>query len=98
MKQRTPEWFQARCGIITASRIHDVIAGTGKCGASSKPAVSRENYIAELVLERHSGIPQENGYISPAMQAGIDREDQIRAIYITDHPQRVKECGLILHP
>ena len=47
IEQRTEEWFAARLGKVTASRVADVIAKT-KTGY----AATRENYIAQLVLER----------------------------------------------
>ncbi|MKW16317.1 exonuclease, partial [Salmonella enterica subsp. enterica] len=34
MEQRTPEWFAARCGKVTASRLADVMART-KSGYST---------------------------------------------------------------
>jgi hypothetical protein len=46
MEQRTEEWFAARCGKVTASRVADIIAKT-KTG----PSASRENYLAQLVCE-----------------------------------------------
>ena len=46
MEQRTPEWFAARIGRVTASRVSDVIAKT-KTGVSA----SRANYLAELVAD-----------------------------------------------
>ena len=50
MDQRTHEWFAARIGRVTASRVSDVIAKT-KTGVSA----SRANYLAELVAERLTG-------------------------------------------
>jgi CubicO group peptidase (beta-lactamase class C family) len=52
MEQRTEEWFAARCGKVTASRVADVIAKT-KTGYSA----SRANYLADLVVERLTGKP-----------------------------------------
>ena len=47
IEQGSPEWFKQRYGNASASRIKDVIAKT-KSGYSA----SRDNYMAELVLER----------------------------------------------
>jgi hypothetical protein len=52
MEQRTPEWFAKRLGLVTASRIADVMAKT-KTGASA----SRSGYMAQLVTERLTGAP-----------------------------------------
>ncbi|NCV61628.1 MAG: exonuclease, partial [Betaproteobacteria bacterium] len=43
MEQRTDDWFAARLGKVTASRVADVIAKT-KSGYSA----SRDNYMADL--------------------------------------------------
>ena len=55
MEQRTEEWFAARCGKVTASRVADIIAKT-KTGYST----SRENYFAHLVCERMTGKPADS--------------------------------------
>lgn len=57
--QGSPEWFAARLGRVTASRVADVIAKT-KTGYGA----SRKNYHAELVLERLTGTATE-GFTSP---------------------------------
>ena len=51
MEQKSPEWFAARCGKVTASRVADIIAKT-----KSGPSASRENYLAQLVCERMTGM------------------------------------------
>ena len=55
MEQRSTEWFTARLGKVTASRVADVIAKT-KTGYST----SRENYMAQLVCERMTGTQGES--------------------------------------
>jgi hypothetical protein len=62
MEQRTEEWYTARAGKVTASRVADVIART-KTGYGA----SRATYMAELVIERITGQPVEK-FSSPAMQ------------------------------
>lgn len=61
-QQRTTEWFAQRLGKVTASKVADVIART-KSGYSA----SRENYLAQLVVERFTGQPTES-YTNAAMQ------------------------------
>ena len=46
MEQRTEEWFNARLGKVTASRIADLMAKT-KSGYSA----SRDSYMAQLTIE-----------------------------------------------
>lgn len=92
MEQGTPEWFAARLGKATASRVADVIAKT-KSGYST----SRKNYAVELALERITGRRQES-YTNAAMQWGTDNEPVARAAYEAANGVLVEEVGLIDHP
>lgn len=89
--QRTDEWYQARLGKATASRMGDLTART-KTGWGA----SRENYLWELVIERRTGRPFES-YTSRAMQSGIEREPQARAMYAMGVFAVVSECGFCPH-
>jgi putative phage-type endonuclease len=90
--QRSPEWFAARCGKVTASRVADIIAKT-KTGYST----SRDNYLAQLVCERMTGKPAES-YSNSAMQWGTDTEPFARAAYEARMDLLVTEVGFIDHP
>jgi putative phage-type endonuclease len=90
--QKSPEWFAARCGKVTASRVADIIAKT-KTGASA----SRDNYLAQLVCERLTGKPAES-YSNSAMQWGTDTEPFARAAYEARMDLLVTEVGFIDHP
>jgi putative phage-type endonuclease len=92
MDQRTEEWFSARLGKVTASRVADVMAKT-----KSGPSASRANYMADLICERLTGQRQE-GFTSTAMQWGTDTEPQARAAYEFMTDAAVIETGLCLHP
>jgi putative phage-type endonuclease len=92
MEQRTEEWFAARCGKVTASRVADIIAKT-----KSGPSASRENYLAQLVCERMTGKPAES-YSNSAMQHGTDTEPYARAAYEARMDLLVTEVGFIDHP
>ena len=92
MEQRTNEWYLARLGKVTASKIADVIART-KSGFST----SRENYKAQLVAEIMTGKPYE-GFKSAAMQDGIDREPAARQRYADSVFEDVTEIGFVDHP
>jgi putative phage-type endonuclease len=91
IEQGSPEWFRARYGNASASRIADVIAKT-KSGYSA----SRQNYLTQLVLERF-GIFEEP-YNNEAMQHGTDTEPFARATYELNNSVMVEEVGYILHP
>jgi putative phage-type endonuclease len=92
MEQRTEEWFAARCGKVTASRVADIIAKT-KTGASA----SRDNYLAQLVCERMTGKPAES-YSNAAMLHGTETEPFARAAYEAKMDILVTEVGFIDHP
>ena len=92
MEQRSTEWFNARLGKVTASRVADVIAKT-KTGYST----SRENYMAQLVCERMTGTQGES-YNNAAMQWGTDQEPLARAAYEAAKDVLVGEVGFITHP
>lgn len=92
MDQRSDEWFNARLGKVTASRVADMMSKT-KTG----PSASRKNYRAELVLERLTGQRQE-GFTSGAMQWGTDTEPQARAAYEFLTDRTVTEIGFVVHP
>lgn len=90
--QGTVEWYAARAGKVTASRVADVIAKT-KTGYSA----SRTNYAAELLCERLTGVC-EPGFTSPPMQWGKDQEPHARAAYEGRHGIDVLEIGFVDHP
>lgn len=90
--QGSPEWFAARLGKVTASRVADVIAKT-KTGYSA----SRKNYAAELIVERLTGQRQE-GFTNAAMQWGTDNEPAAREAYEYRQGVFVDQVGFIVHP
>ena len=92
MEQGSAEWHAVRCGKVTASRIADIIAKT-KSGSSA----SRGNYMAELVCERLTGVPQDN-FKSPAMEWGTAQEPHARAAYEAAGGVLVEEIGFVPHP
>lgn len=92
MIQRSEDWFAARCGRVTASRVADLMAKT-KTGYSA----SRQNYMAQLICERLTGKPAES-FNSAAMQRGTDKEPEARAIYMLESGEIVEECGLVIRP
>lgn len=92
MEQGTQEWFMARLGKVTASRVADIIAKT-KSGYST----SRQNYLAQLVVERLTQKPTET-YSNAAMQWGTETEPLARAAYEIKHDLMVSEIGFVPHP
>jgi putative phage-type endonuclease len=93
MEQRSEEWFAARCGKVTASRVADIMART-KTG----PSASRENYLAQLVCERMTGKPFAESYSNAAMAWGTEQEPFARAAYESAKDVLVEEVGFVPHP
>ena len=91
MEQRTEEWYNARLGKVTASRVADVVAKT-KSGYST----SRANYMAELICERLTGFKGES-YMNAAMQWGVTTEPEARAAYEAKAGVFVTEVGFTPH-
>lgn len=93
MEQRSPEWFAARCGKVTASRLYDVMARK-----KSGYAASRQNYMAELICQRLTGKPEE-GFTNAAMMRGTELEPVAREMYaLNEFDAVISEVGLIYHP
>lgn len=92
IEQRSEAWFAERLGCVTASRVAEIMAQT-----KSGPSASRDNYLADLVLERLNGVRQE-GYVSDAMKYGTDMESQARELYAFMVDQDVIETGFVRHP
>lgn len=92
MEQRSPEWYAARLGKVTASRIADVMART-KTGYGA----SRANYMAQLVCERLTGTKGDE-YTNAAMQWGIDTEAAAKNAYSFMTDNHVTDCEFFNHP
>lgn len=92
IEQRTPEWFAARCGRVTASRVADVVART-KTGWGA----SRANYMAQLIAERLTGVAAE-GYTNAEMRWGTDHEADALTAYAFMRDADVTPAGFIDHP
>ncbi len=92
MDQGSEEWFKARIGKVTASRVADVLART-KSGYSA----SRDNYMAQLICERLTNQKAE-GFSNVAMQHGTETEPLARAAYEDYADILVDEVGFVPHP
>lgn len=90
--QGSEEWLAARAGMITASRIADLMAKT-KTGESA----SRANYRAQLIAERLTGKPQES-FSNAAMQWGTETEPLARSAYELLRGVMVDQVGFVPHP
>lgn len=95
MEQRSSEWFAAKLGNVTASRVKDVMS-SGRGGA---PSATRKNYMMELLCERLTG--QQGGADlsrNAAVQRGVELEPFACMAYEADKGVIVVNTGIVMHP
>lgn len=92
--QRSPEWFACRLGRLTGSRVADAFASL-KSGKGE--AAGRRNLRVQLVLERLTGKPQEQRFVSASMERGVALEADAIAAYETDAAVFIEPVGFIAH-
>ncbi len=92
MEQQSAEWFEARLGKVTASRVSDVMAKT-----KSGPAAARTNYMMQLLCERLTGRREET-FTSAPMKRGTELETAARSVYEAEKGLFVIETGMVEHP
>lgn len=90
--QRSPEWFQARAGCLTGSRAADMLA-TIKSGE----AAARRDLRTQLVVERLTGQPQDDGFVSKDMLRGIEMEAAAYAAYEARTGLLARTTGFLKH-
>jgi hypothetical protein len=90
--QRSPEWVRVRLGKLCGSRAGDMLA-TIRTGE----AAARRDLRVQLVLERITGLSQENGYINADMQRGTDLEPHALAAYEAKTGAFVQPVGFCIH-
>lgn len=90
--QGSPEWFAARLGKVTASKVADVIGRT-KTGYGA----GRANYAAQLLCERLTGTV-EPSFQNAAMQWGSDQEPYAREAYEYRTGTFVDQVAFVDHP
>lgn len=93
IEQGSDAWFAQRIGLVTASRLNDVMA-TLKSGGE---AATRKNYRAQLIAERLTGTKADS-FTNSAMQWGVDNEPIARANYEILRGVDVDQVGFVCHP
>lgn len=97
--QHSHEWFEARLGSCTASRVKDALATLSRAsqgrvkGDASK---AREKYLMEVVLGRLTGIVPEHCVTYP-MQWGIENEEHACRAYQVVTGNDLLQIGLAKH-
>jgi len=85
LEQRTDEWHEKKAWKVSSSKITPLLSGA-KLGTGAK------TYAIELIAEKAQTIFPE-GYISYAMQEGINNEEAVREKYAEDRNCEVIEVG-----
>lgn len=98
------EWYQARIGLVTSSKIHDAITPRQKNKpGESKPKnelpelAARHNLKMQMIGEMLTNRTTEH-FNSPAMEWGVDTEPRARAEYEFRTGRSVEPVGLVMHP
>lgn len=90
LEQGSDEWLQARCGIITASTMHNLVTPGGKVSESEKAY----GFIKQLAAERITGHPEVT-YPTRPMQRGTMLEPFARDEYVKITGNTVEEIGFM---
>jgi hypothetical protein len=88
--QNSPEWYAARCGIVTASNLKTVLAN-GRGGAESK---TRRSYLNRLAAEVITGEPLET-FSNRHTERGHALEPEARDYYAFLHSTETKTVGFV---
>lgn len=88
--QGTPEWFEARLGIPTASMFSTVMAK----GKGAVPSKTRETYMLKLAGEVITGEPMDS-YSNFHMERGKEMEPDARNMYAFKHDADPQLVGFV---
>lgn len=92
VEQRSAEWLAMRVGIVTGSRVADVMA---KLKRKEGEAQCRADYKAEIVAEILTGRAAQH-YVSPSMEWGVENELFARSVYEVELGA-IEPVGFALH-
>lgn len=91
LEQGSDEWLISRCGVITASRAHDIIKPGRAKGSYSE---ARKTYMLELIAQVATGrLPEQSQFKQAAW--GHENEPLAREAYEARDFACVNTCGLI---
>lgn len=90
MPQGTPEWFEVRRGLPTASQFATIMA-KGKGGADSK---TRQTYLYKLAGEILTGEPMDS-FSNRHTERGHEMEPEARQFYAFLHDCEPEQVGFI---
>lgn len=90
--QGSPEWLQARVGVITASKFKDAVDKL----KSGKPSAKANTYAAQVAMERVTGKPCDEQFVTWQMKQGTEREPMARLEYESLTGNLATESGIVL--
>ncbi len=90
VEQGSPEWFNLRVGMVTASKFASII----KNGRGNAPSECKLTLIDDLTTEIIINQKLETAQTF-AMKQGVEREPLARMAYETQTQSKVKQVGLI---
>lgn len=93
LEQQTPEWLQMRVGMVTGSRVADVMAVLKRKEGES---AARRNYRFDVAIEMLTGRKVDS-YVSPAMEWGTENEPVAREAYQMAYDMEVEPVGFAIH-
>ena len=87
-EQNTPDWYQARIGLPTASAFSKLLTSTGK------PSKQANTYAKKLAAELYAGKPLDV-YTNGNMERGHEQEDEARDLYALTYGVTVEQIGFV---
>ena len=87
IEQRSEAWFEARAGRVTGTRFKLLMA--------KETTKTYQDLIYDMAAEIITG-KIESGYVSEAMQAGIDTEPIARDEYVITTETKVVDAGFVI--
>jgi predicted phage-related endonuclease len=94
-EQRSPDWYAARAGRITASKA-DALTAMGRGG---KESTQRRDYRTQLALERILGTALDDGggFQNADMRRGVELEPEAFALFEAVTGLVVRRTGFLAH-
>lgn len=96
-EQWSAQWRQCRIGLITASRVGELLSKYKSDKKALHETSERYNYKIDVIVERLTGRSTEN-FVSPEMIWGRENEEDARTAYEIDCGVMTEKVGFILHP
>lgn len=95
-EQNSPEWYEARRGLVTASEFSTILAQGRGSDASGKrnESVTRARYLRRLAGERMTGEVEE-GYTNDDIRRGHEMEAAARSAYQIERAVAIERVGFV---